>query len=97
MPDPRPSCCCGKCPPIKAVGDLVFEAVTRAVTFGDYSQTAAAREALKPIRELHRPQWLTDPDGYGDYQRCSCGFPSWRECNTAKLIYTTEELTEKAR
>lgn len=74
------------------MSDPVFEAVTRAVAFGDYSQTAAAREALKPVRAKHYPV------GYTNRQRCcvSCfnniGKPMLWPCDTAKLIYTTEEL-----
>lgn len=56
----------------------------------------AAREALKPIRELHKP--ITEPiwwhaDEPGEYTRCSCQglFGRW-PCETAKLIYSSEEV-----
>ncbi|UCR74427.1 hypothetical protein Ritam007_53 [Mycobacterium phage Ritam007] len=48
---------------------------------------AAAREALKPIRELHYPI-----DEHGDsVEECSECRHRW-PCDTAKLIYTSEEL-----
>ena len=51
----------------------------------DYAE-AAAREALAPIRALHRP----DGD-YGYQTQCvACGL-MW-PCDTARLIYSTEEL-----
>lgn len=56
----------------------------------DSCLTDAAREALKPIRELHKPrewEWHTEPR-----ISCICGLHPW-PCDTAKLIYTTEELT----
>ena len=59
---------------------------------GETIAIAAAREALEPIRELHKPILTKDPDGYGDYERCSCGFPVWRECGTVLRCYAGEEL-----
>ncbi|QIQ63736.1 hypothetical protein SEA_PHANPHAGIA_47 [Mycobacterium phage Phanphagia] len=48
---------------------------------------AAAREALEPIRELHHPI-----DEHGDsVEECSECRHRW-PCDTAKLIYTSEEL-----
>ncbi|ASZ72986.1 hypothetical protein I5H33_gp052 [Mycobacterium phage Emma] len=47
----------------------------------------AAREVLKPIRELHHPI-----DEHGDsVEECSECRHRW-PCDTAKLIYTSEEL-----
>lgn len=53
---------------------------------------AAAREALKPIRQLHYGIY----GALGDQAFCvSCWSPNgptaW-PCDTAKLIYTAEEL-----
>lgn len=49
--------------------------------------TAAAREALKPIRELHKPH--CDGPRFGTWcKTCRAEWP----CPTAKLIYSTEEL-----
>ena len=49
---------------------------------------AAAREALKPIRELHRRvhSFVYRTDGM--CEECDNVWP----CETAELIYTTEEL-----
>lgn len=47
-----------------------------------------AREALKPIRELHYPREGSVSAMYPD-PLCNCG-DDW-PCDTAKLIYTTEE------
>ena len=54
--------------------------------------TAAAREALKPIRELHQPITMC---GVTCCQRCRTpdgASASW-PCATAKLVYTSEELS----
>lgn len=58
----------------------------------------AAREALKPIRELHQPEWDNCINACCSGKECKnrtriCGH-CWGEwpCDTAKLIYTTEEL-----
>ncbi|QGH75495.1 hypothetical protein SEA_SUNSHINE924_70 [Mycobacterium Phage Sunshine924] len=54
----------------------------------------SAREALKPLRKMHRPVQ------YINRQRCclTCfdanGKPHISPCETAKLIYTTEELEQ---
>lgn len=52
-----------------------------------------AREALKLVRELHRPE----PSSYGDvWCSCGCGDPFldrlWRDCPTAKVCYSADEL-----
>lgn len=59
---------------------------------------AAAREALKPIRELHKPVPCCPGDAC-DMLLCStCHDPHSRNlpmrwpCPTARLIYTTTEL-----
>ena len=49
-------------------------------------RVAAAREALTPIRELHRSIRIAD-----DYAYCGGCDEQW-PCATAKLIYPTEEL-----
>ena len=54
---------------------------------------AAAREALKPLRELHRPTpigWETFCEHCVEY--CEPVRHKQWPCHTAKLIYTTEEL-----
>lgn len=52
-------------------------------------EIAAAREALTPIRELHRPARFEACDTGPFCPVCDIGWP----CATAKLIYTSEELT----
>lgn len=54
--------------------------------------TRAAREALKPIRELHTPEIVRSLDDEQWTECTSCYGAHW-PCETAKLIYTTEELT----
>ena len=67
----------------------------------------AAREALKPIRELHKPEWSSCLDhccsGENCKRRtriCAGGCDEWVNdnydfwpCATARLVYTEEELT----
>ena len=60
---------------------------------------AAAREALKPIRELHKPfRCLCKRPGCSHPLLCEhCTEPGYLEgmhwpCDTALLVYTTEEL-----
>ncbi|MFV8173368.1 hypothetical protein [Mycolicibacterium peregrinum] len=55
---------------------------------------SAAREALKPIRELHK-SYVTGSSFTGEqWTECAvCVGSSW-PCDTAKLIYTTEELAQ---
>lgn len=49
----------------------------------------AAREALKPIREKHRPvKQYAHPDSGLDCLECRRCWP----CDTALDVYTTEEL-----
>jgi len=48
--------------------------------------TAAAREALAPLRELHRP--IHVGDHYAYCEGCDYRWP----CDSAKLIYREEEL-----
>jgi len=57
-----------------------------------WNEIAAAREALKPVRELH----CKCLNGVGDWVCAEC---SWRDvlnihwpCDTAKLIYSDEDL-----
>ena len=74
----------------------------------DPGSLSAAREALAPIRELHRRNRPDDgycqgycASGYGflDSWCVECSDQSGREygtawpCDTARLIYTSEELT----
>ncbi|MGB3707622.1 hypothetical protein [Gordonia sp. (in: high G+C Gram-positive bacteria)] len=87
--------------------DPVAEAAARAVDKDPNVYTldakAGAREALAPIRELHKPMtaderesrwlsWWRDDDG----DICRECTSSWAvaqwPCPTAKLCYTTEEL-----
>lgn len=49
---------------------------------------AAAREAVKPIRELHQRVDDGHPSGLPTCEHCQGDWP----CSTASLIYTTEEL-----
>ena len=70
------------------MSDPAIEAAHRAGG-GWYSarEMEAAREALKPIRELHR----VERGEYEDECYCvECG-NHW-PCATAKLIYSSEEL-----
>ena len=53
--------------------------------------TAAAREALKPIRERHVSQREFDYIKYEWVTRCRECRREW-PCDTAKAAYTTEEL-----
>lgn len=54
---------------------------------------AAAREALAPIRKLHRP---SDDECHCCRHCLECGDigTEW-PCDTARLIYTTEELNNE--
>lgn len=78
------------------MSDPVVEAAQRAgggvSSMCHLVAVGAAREALKPIRELHRPVGPqgrrcchTCWDSMGDYMR-------W-PCTTARHLYTTEELS----
>lgn len=78
-------------PAVEAAQRAVWQMTSGAQSSVDVRVAArvAAREALKPIREVHRPT------GWGG--ECVVCFDSegrgrqW-PCDTAKLIYTTEEL-----
>ncbi|TGB37899.1 hypothetical protein [Mycolicibacterium peregrinum] len=61
------------------VGHPIYWVTTRE------AMIAAAREALKPIREVHKPVL---PPGIERCGECDVVWP----CETAKLIYTTEDL-----
>lgn len=80
----------------------VAQRVWHAWTYTDASlkdlAEAAAREALKPIRELHKTSWdncinacCSGADCKHRTQICGHCWDQW-PCDTAKLIYTTEEL-----
>ena len=71
-------------PAIEA-GNRVFKQFSELANPTQYT-VAAAREALKPIRELHRPEPYAQGPDY--CMGCDNQWP----CDTAKLIYTTEEL-----
>ena len=54
---------------------------------------AAAREALAPIREMHRPFQRVDYPGADGRTVCNhCLGPTDWPCLTARLCYTTDEL-----
>ena len=61
----------------------------------------AAREALAPIRELHKPHRELEWDGEWSDPHCrTCAHEQWGDlshqpwpCDTAKLAYSSEELT----
>lgn len=71
------------------MSDPIAEAVQRAWD-GPSSDTpyAAAREALKPIQELHKKTGSLEYPGHDVCPECD----NWWPCGTAKLVYTTEEL-----
>lgn len=50
--------------------------------------TVAAREMAAPLRDLHKPYSPLWPEGVTDCDHCETPWP----CDTAKLIYSTEEL-----
>jgi len=51
---------------------------------------AAAREALRPIRELHYSVGAGTPTGEFAEKCCTC--PEYWPCETARLVYAAEEL-----
>lgn len=53
------------------------------------SSLAAAYKALTPLRELHKPYSPLWPEDVTDCDHCETPWP----CDTAKLIYSTEELS----
>jgi hypothetical protein len=56
-----------------------------------HGEIRAAREALRLIRELHKPEVVRSPDDEQWTECTSCYGAHW-PCATAKLIYTSEEL-----
>ncbi|ATN88657.1 hypothetical protein SEA_DEMSCULPINBOYZ_62 [Mycobacterium phage Demsculpinboyz] len=87
------------------MSDPAIEAVERSLPYeyeADEVMTdvavRVAREVLKPIRELHRPRWSNCINACcsGEdcrlrdrvCEHCEVDWP----CDTAKLIYTSEEL-----
>jgi len=83
------------------VSDPAIDAAQRALvaTRGHGNSTVceieAAREALKPMRELHHP--VTRDDGAMGCDHCwNCPYDTnelW-PCHTAYLAYSTEELEQ---
>lgn len=75
----------------------VAQRVWHAWTYTDASlkdlAEAAAREALKPIRELHKPEVVRSPDDE-QWTECAVCYGSYWPCATARLIYSTEELAQ---
>lgn len=63
--------------------DPALEAVRRVSDGTAFVAVAAAREVLEPIRKLHR----RNVESPGECMHCGV----W-PCETAKLIYKTEEL-----
>ncbi|QFP96590.1 hypothetical protein SEA_SMOOCH_99 [Mycobacterium phage Smooch] len=86
------------------MSDPAVEAATRVMKLvyayptPNRDLVVTAREVLKPIRELHRPRWSNCINACcsGEdcrlrdrvCEHCEVDWP----CDTAKLIYTTEEL-----
>ncbi|MFV8266427.1 hypothetical protein ACNQR9_25760 [Mycolicibacterium peregrinum] len=111
--------------PAVEAGNRVFKQFSELANPTQYTVTAA-REALKPIRELHKPYEIEgkscridceeheDPDDCPDVKFAVChhcyslaleandyygeeegiGSEILWPCETAKLIYTTEELAQ---
>ena len=73
----------------RAIGNVSPDEFTNEV--GD-TALAASREALRPIRELHKREGGGTPTGeYADMcYECQDYWP----CGTAKLIYSSEELAQ---
>lgn len=75
------------------MSDPAVEAAQRAYAVNCADATVydeavtAAREMAKPIRTLHAPEYDEDLESNQCYE-CSDDWP----CDTAKLVYTTEEL-----
>lgn len=71
-------------------GDGHFD---RSVRNGDVGAFVvdAAREVLKPIRELHKPEVVRSPDDEQWTECTSCYGAHW-PCDTAKLIYRQVDL-----
>lgn len=86
------------------MSDPAIEAAQRALeshTGGVLQMADIAREALKPIRELHKPLFVEAQDATGtDAELCDVcrnerGYRVEWPCETAKLIYSAEELAEE--
>lgn len=79
--------------PAVAAANRVHEANLGRL-IGHDTVVAAAREALAPIRELHKPvlRYRTGLMEDGFYTSCDHCDGDW-PCDTARLIYTSEELT----
>lgn len=85
--------------------DPALEAATRAMkaTTGwhepNYHLIVAAREAIKPIRELHAPHWSNCINACCSGEQCKhrsrlCGgCDEYWPCATARLVYAEEELS----
>jgi hypothetical protein len=61
---------------------------------------AAAREALKPVRELHKPFWencinacCCSGEQCKHRSRLCAGCDEYWPCATAKLVYAADDLT----
>ncbi|WP_074133291.1 hypothetical protein [Mycolicibacterium houstonense] len=85
------------------MSDPAIEAAQRAVKLSDPTWAVdsryggiAAREMAKPIRELHKPIQIGDSRGLYSAWCAECngsdGHPSEWPCDTAKAVYSTEEL-----
>lgn len=82
--------------------DPAVEAAQRALlsTSSEVPEVIAAREMAQPIRELHKPsEWFNCINACCSGEECkhrsrycmTCDMAEW-PCETAKLIYSTEEL-----
>lgn len=79
--------------PAEVAANRVAQQVTHQIYY--HHMLDAAREALKPLRELHRP--LDRPISWGNTQTervCHhCLGPVKWPCLTARLVYSSEELS----
>lgn len=83
------------------MSDPAVDAAQRALeshTGGVLQMADIAREALKPIRELHQPSWDNCINACCSGKQCRLRsqicehcYELW-PCPTAKLVYSTEEL-----
>lgn len=88
------------------MSDPAFAAATRAVETSHewpkinyYDLVTAAHEALKPIRELHKPAWsncinacCSGEQCPNRYRACGSDDEEW-PCATARLVYSEDELS----
>lgn len=79
------------------MSDPAVQAAQRATAasggFVSTHDIQSAREALAPIRELHRPFQRVDYPGADGRTVCNhCLGPTDWPCLTARLCYTTDEL-----